>query len=130
MIIIPALSAGTDYAQELIAAHELPDDLTGSTITLYCRLMERSTTAFAFELVKEIVHVRHGRLILDGAPTWFQKWVDDAKGANSDPWVKLTLKHDGQVEIWTDNGMPASELADLLESMARQFRSGDVTRIS
>lgn len=78
-IIIPALSAGPDYALDLIAAHELPQDLHGATVTLNCRLMEKSTRLFTTTLIRELTR-RGARIELDGPPAWFTAMANDALG--------------------------------------------------
>lgn len=48
-----------------------------------------------------------------------------------DPTIVLTItiRDGGRVELWTRKGMPAIDLADMLEDMAKQFRTGTVSRV-
>lgn len=52
-----------------------------------------------------------------------------ARPDDPDIILTLSLREGGRTELWTRDGMPGSQLAELLESMAQQFRTGQVTRV-
>lgn len=44
--------------------------------------------------------------------------------------LRVTLREDGTVELWSDRERPASEVAAILRSMARSCEDGSARRIS
>lgn len=68
-----------ESAEDVIARAELPRDMSGVPVTLYCRDMLSGSTSFADQLVDTLLVKRGARgVVVVGAPERFRKHMLDA----------------------------------------------------
>ena len=78
-IDLEGLLGTRESADDLLAKTQLPRDLQGETVVLYCRDLLTGSTSFADQLVKQLITNRGAdEVVLVGAPVRFQQHMHAA----------------------------------------------------